>query len=157
MKLCKRNIRGQDVDIEIYDNGEFGAEVEGQQIHDKSLDGLVERLNRAMRQTSVKVAIRFVRWYEGKLKHGTITGIHASNRNLLVKWEGQKGVDQEYTWSQSEYLALSNDEEETFVHLCVAHDRAQDAVAAFIKAHRFDGVKAVKDAIEDSLAKEVQP
>lgn len=157
MKLCKRNIRGQDVDIEIYDSGEFGAEVEGQQIHDKSLEGLIERLNKAMRQVSAKVAVRFVRWDDGKLRRGTITGIHASNRNLLIKWDGQKGVDQEYTWSDSKYLALSNDEEEVFVSLCTARDKAQNAVTAFIKKHSFNGGKAVQDAIADTLAKEVQP
>jgi len=153
MKVTRYNSREQLVDIDVNEYGTFSATVDGVKLEAKSLEDLKPKIDRATKQEQARVAIPFVRYVKdswrkdgGKFKRGFITGLHASNSNLLVKFEGEKGSTQEYI---GEYLKLTPEQEVEYQQLVLAAEAAAKLQDAFEKKHSFDG----KEAVQKALAK----
>lgn len=92
MKLTTIEIRSKKIDIEVASDGEFSAEFNGQRMKGVTVAALREKLERAVK--SAKVSIPFLQWDGEQLRRGACTGIHYGNSNLLIKWDGVKGVEQ---------------------------------------------------------------
>lgn len=112
------------------------------------------KLNAATKQ---RFAIEFWRWIRegnnrpGKLVHGIITGRHASNRNLLINWDGQKGIEQESFWGErgGKFLKLDDAGRTHYAGLQSSLAKAEAAVEEFHAMHRFDPREVMgKDARE---------
>lgn len=152
-KLTTRAFNGIEVEIMIDTNGSFHATIDTIAYQAESLEKLSERLEYATKTKKVKVAIEFHRWKEagrysqeaGKLAHGVITGIHAANGNLIVKFDGEKGIEQEYR--SHLYLKLNDEQQAEYVRMQRALRAAQTELEKFEKKHGFDGIDAVNKAL----------
>src|SRR5258708_5655875 len=124
MKLTTVNVRGQDFAVHVTDQGKFFAELDGDQLTAASLDELRTKLARATLIRNKKLAIPFVLWEEGKMRRGVCTGRHATNRNLLVKWDGQKGAEQISRHYGTSDTFIDPNVETEYTELCKAADAA---------------------------------
>lgn len=151
MKLATVEIKGRKFDIEVTDRGEFNTTDDGNYIEANSLEELKGKLSKRMARESVRISIPFVRWESdryngnGRIKKGNITGIHAANSNLLVKWDGEKGTDQDRSWGNNEYFNPEHGPELERLHKAVVQARAE--LEKFEKKHGFNGREAVKAAL----------
>src|SRR5207237_10661667 len=116
--------------------------LDGDRVYAPSLDELKTKLASRLTRSKVKVSIPFVRWDDGKLLKGTITGIHASNSNLLVTWDGKKGSEQEYGYGSAKYVSPAMADE--LARLGKARDDARQALDDLIEKHSFNGKEAVR-------------
>lgn len=154
MKLTDVEIKGKSFEVEVDDRGKFRTVLNGDQVTALTLDALKSELAKRISRGAVKIAIPFVRWSDDKgiLRKGTITGIHASNRNLLVKWDGQKGVEQEYAWHDDSRFIRPEASVE-YAHLSQATDEAQQRLQKFTKLHAFNPHEAVRKALAEQGVK----
>lgn len=146
MKLKTIEVRGREIEVEVSESGVFFAEVDGERHDAPSLDLLRAKLIRATKK--VAISIPFIMWDEGKIRRGVCTGRHGSNRNLLVKWDGQKGSEQVSYWNSD--ATLSPDHEAAYGLLCEEARRAKKTLEAFEKKHGLD----LKALIEEAYRKE---
>lgn len=145
MKLKTIEVRGRKIDVHIDGSGEFAAEYNGQELAAANLNVLVEKLERAVK--SAKVSIPFIQWDGEKLRHGTATGIHYGNGNLLIKWDGEKGIEQVYGIHDALHPNLANE----YAELCDAVEDAEKRRKAFEDEHGFDDLKErVKAKLADA-------
>lgn len=142
MKLKTVEIRGRKIDVHIDGSGEFSAEYNGQELTAANLPVLHEKLERAVK--SAKVSIPFIQWDGEKLKRGEATGIHYGNGNLLIKWKGEKGIEQVYGMRD----ALEPEHFNAYSLLCDAVEIAEKRRKEFEQKYGFDDLKErVKEAL----------
>jgi hypothetical protein len=140
------DVRGATYNVEL-NGSRFEAYVGDQRYQAESVEKLREKLVKATR--AAKLDIRFCRpKKDGSVAYGTVTGMHASARALLVHWnEGRREQIASYQ---------CNDMLEALTHAQAAelYRLTQDAaataarVAAFKAAHKLDAWKAAKEATE---------
>ena len=125
------------------------------------LDKLNALGRKLTRVAKASVQVEFWRWepghgkgdrkVEGKLARGWITGIHATNENLLIKWEGVQGGVQESSYSYrgtGNYMNLPTEElRAEYAAAKVAAERANAEVTRWEDAHGLVGKDAVTAAI----------
>ena len=146
MKLSDIEIKGRKFGVEVdQDDGKFFASLDGDRVYAPSLDELKTKLAGRLTRSKVKVSIPFVRWDEGKLLKGIITGIHASNGNLLVAWDGKKGSEQEYGYKEYINPVVADE----LARLGKARDDAKQALDDLIEKHSFNGKEAVRKAMAE--------
>lgn len=141
------DVRGVTYDVELNETGHFYADAGGQTYHAESVEKLREKLVKATRAS--KLDIRFCRpKKDGSVAYGTVTGLHASNRSLLVHWnEGSR--EQIPSYQCNDMLEpLSHDQAAELFALVSAANAAAGRVVTFKLEHRIDVVKAAKNAIE---------
>lgn len=156
IKLKDIDVRGKRVAVFVTNSGKFKAEVDTDDwVYADSLEDLTKKVMEATRETS-KLAIGFYRWDDGKLKRGTILGLHAGSRNIRVKLENEK-AEQEYPWENSpeKYLKLDDYERETYTGLCEDMERAAAAKADYERSHSFNAVKAIQAQLGSAAASKV--
>lgn len=151
-KVGTINVRNAEHDVFVSDEMKFFCVVDGAKVFGASTDALVERMMVATKRASVKANIEFWRWRNNKLQKGTATCLHASNGNLVVKWEGDKTVDQEchyYRGTQlGKFMRLTESERQHLTNLYTVELAARQDREKFEKAHSFDAVKEVRDLVE---------
>lgn len=157
-KVCRKKIRETQFDIYVNGQGEFFVNYEGDAVRNPTLTGLEKRLLELTKRKAAHLKIDFWRWQvldrwerdsgsHGKLVHGVVTGMYGRNNNLLVKMDGGK-PEQETHWNNDDrYLKLDAGEQAAFVRLCLAKEEAEDAVKAFVEAHKFDAKQEVRRAL----------
>ena len=156
-KFSATHIRGQKIDLYIDGDGKFSAEYDGEEYYAPSLEALTKKLNRA---TKKPLSIPFYRWEQeygakaGKLRHGMIVGLHAANNNVLVKFDGEKGSEQDRAWSNSSFLKLTPDEATKYESMRKAYSALGEQIEEFEESHKFSGRKAAEEAIENLEKKE---
>jgi len=70
--------------------------------------------------------------------HGVITGIHASNRSLLTRWDNGGKTEQRRPWELSDAMPrLADDEASELTSLIVARNTAEQALRAFVDTRKF--------------------
>lgn len=146
-KVRTLDIKNVAVDIFFSDhNNGFIAELNGDQVSAPSVDELKEKIKRRLTARALRVSIPFVRWEDGKLKRGTVTGIHGSNHNFLIRWEGEKQAQQE--WGRdSAYIDPSVEGELEL--LARKHHDAELALSKFTKQHHIDVKGKVTTALQE--------
>lgn len=72
-----------------------------------------------------------------KFETGELTGIHSSNGNLLVRWQGAKTTTQEGTgYGKSLFLPMTAEEKKELLRLYTADEAARKAYEAFLGRYR---------------------
>jgi hypothetical protein len=149
-------VRGIKIDVSISPAGHFEANFGSQSYSRPTLDGLLDVLQKATKVTGVSVPFR--RWQDTLhmtpgLRLGAITGIHAKTNALLVKWDGEKGSDQENSWTGiqgREYLQLTDEEAAEYTALRMAQIEAKKAADDFSAAHRIDARASIEAAMKEA-------
>lgn len=147
MKITQVEIRGRNYDVHVDSRGKFTAEIEKDvQLEDATLEGLKAKITHATRPEANKINIPFFRWRDGKVAAGAVTGLHASNKNMLVRWEGEKGVEQEYVWGggTSKYLRLNQGEIVIYKTLMESLEALNDKIEKFEQVHGFSMKKELE-------------
>lgn len=147
MKLTTITVRGVDFDVSVDDRGKFSVNFDGRPLTADSLAELTIKLNRATR--SAKIAIEFAALREHKVTRGVCTGKHASNHNLLVKWETGEN-EQLSSW---DLRACVTPDAETVAKYQGHESAVAAAVKArdeFVKAHAVNLRAAVDAALENA-------
>lgn len=133
---------------------EFPVQIDGQGkfVANLGMEGIVtaatyDDLVKKARKTKTPFELPFTT-VEGK--HGTVTGIHATNQNLLVRWEDGKTEQLAY-YAGRDYLArLDDDATEMVKQLNQERTRAVDALEKFKAAHKLEG--GLRNAVEKAQA-----
>lgn len=135
-------------EVTVNSGGFFQVEVDGADLHAPSFKELEAKVTKHLK---LKLSIRFCRldgdrWdsddKEKKLRRGVITGIHSGNDNLLIKWDDEKKIDQSYT--HSEYLRLTEKEEQAYLALHRAYVKACADLERFREEHAIDVREEIK-------------
>jgi hypothetical protein len=159
MKQSTIEVRGKKIELEYNDNsGLFGASIDGDYFEADTREGLRKKLDGAVKRRMAKISIPFVvletdRYDEnkGKLKVGTITGLHGNNRNYLVTWDkGQKA--QVSSWELKGAVPLEKRAE--FEPVVKAMLDAQKVYDAFISEHGINLEKEVDAIVRGQEEKE---
>jgi hypothetical protein len=135
MKLTTIEVKGKKLEVGVWDNGQFYTELGNEQVHADSLEHLKTLCAKKLARAAVKLNIPFLRFDNGQLKRGTITGLHASNRNVLVKWEDGTS-SQEYSYQSTDYIKPELVDE--YVKLSQASFVAENALTKFTKLNNMD-------------------
>lgn len=152
-------VRGIEFKFYVNGVGHFYVDYDGDEVTNPTLEGLKKRLLDLTKQRTANLAIDFWRWEEadrwerkagerGKLRHGIITGLHASNQNLLIKMDGEK-AEQDSSYhggGHGGHLKLTKDEQADFIKMKRQQENLEDQITAFVEAHKFDAKKAVREA-----------
>lgn len=96
----------------------------------------LEGLRKLARRLKAKFELPFTRVNAEGVRNGTVTGIHASNSNLLVRWD-DGSTEQIYGYSSSsgDMPQLSHADFAAAVELLRARNEAVDRFDAFVRDH----------------------
>jgi hypothetical protein len=140
----------------------FETELDGQPLSSESWEGLVTKVAKAVRKSSVKISIPFSKLEEAaagcgaRVRNGLVTGIHGANGNLLVKWDDGKSEQARSFGSVSYVRRLSAAEARELVSAANAAFLAQRAVWDALSGFRIDlqreAARAVREAQDGSEA-----
>ena len=154
MKYRTEEIRGEKFEIEIASDGRFFTVFDGETVYAESLKGLKEKLMNLTKQSQAKVKIDFWRWVEdrwrtekGELKHGVITGEHAGNSNVMIKFDGES-AEQDRGWNSDDYLKLDAGEQKQYVKLHRDLEALKKQIEKFEDEHKFDPREAIREAVK---------
>jgi hypothetical protein len=153
-------VKGRKFQVEISDKGMFSVDLDDRKIHAETLNALKSRLESYLKQKPI--AIEFAsgvnpddyRWRRGfgektrtvYVRRGTITGLHSSNRNLIVRWKDNGQTEQVSRWSGNydQFMKLTPEQEKTYVELRKVKKKAEDELEKFTKAHSFNAIEEVQ-------------
>src|SRR5262245_33167062 len=164
-----REIRGKKYKVKVDEDGHFYVNFEDTVIKAETMKELESKLFKATRK---KWNIEFFRWVEATeqnrwngrsynlesvpshLRRGLVIGKHATNNNVMVKWDGEKGTEQDYGFHDARYLLkLSKDEQERYTTLKLQYESLEAEIKQFEEAHEID----LKKFEEEQLAKDIRP
>jgi hypothetical protein len=150
-------VRGTKFRVYVDRDGKFsatGPDGEDQRLSRDTRKSLLQGLTAATRKTVVKLSVPFLLWTEetGRQRHGTITGVHASNGNKLVTWAdgGHDQIRSGFGWSTTVLGDLSTEQIQELRKKWAAYDAAKRAYIGLISEHRIDLDDAVKKAIQEA-------
>lgn len=160
MKLKPEEIDGKSVDIYVTAEGEFFAKNPTDENRDNitapTRAALVMKLRGMMRRKAVRVAVKATRWIEADswrskkavLEDVTLTGIHGSNGNVLVK--GANGeTEQDRSYSGSTLLrALTAAEQREFLEMYRTMKHAEAAFETLLETYKVNGKDLVREALK---------
>jgi hypothetical protein len=152
----------RDVEVDIfyipskYGDGSFKAHFNDQTIWGATEEAVVERLKLATKKARITVAVPFTQivksWGKWQVKEGIASGLHATNRNILVTWIESNQSEQVEGYSFSSYYqSLSDEDLAELIRLKEVNEAAQEALNEFEKTHRFNLREAVEEAIEERM------
>lgn len=142
MKLDTYKIREKKIEVFINPAGEFTAEYNGQLVKAPTLEAIKEKLERVVKADKI-APIPFIQWNGETLICGKALGIHVGNGNLLIKIDGEKGVEQHFRLED----AIDPVHLVEYAQLCSAARAAEDARKAFEEKHSFNLKERVKAAM----------
>jgi hypothetical protein len=154
MMLTTLEINGKDFEIEVNEMGQFYTELDGESITADGLDQLMAKLRCLVKQVDVRIP--FWRWVRNSttkqcsLRGGNITGMHASNSNILIEWN-DGACEQEWGYGRyvERYMRLETEAlQMEYIALQEASEQARAAVRAFEKQHEFIAGKAVEELLK---------
>ena len=155
VKIKTLKVRDREFEVYVDSAGYFCVDFDGETIEKPTLEDLKSRLMDLTKQKAGKIAIEFYRWVEdrwndekAKLKHGVITGLHAANDNVMVRFDGEKAEqDSRYYNSDSSFLRLTKEEVNQYIKLRKALEAAKKVLTDFEEAHTFDAKEEVRAII----------
>lgn len=151
MKLTTIEVKGKKFEVGVFHNGKFCAVLGNDQVTADSLENLKTQLSKRMMKSGIKLNIPFVRFDDGKLQAGTITGLHAETR-ALVQWADGTS-SQEYTYGSEDYIRPEFAGE--YERLSQASHEADQALAKFVKQHNMDPKVEIRKQLGDE-GKEIE-
>lgn len=151
---------GEKIDLRVDDDGNWLAMVAGRELKQQTRAKLVSDIDRILRleRKAVHIPVTVVESKNNgylRLKHGVVTGIHASTGNLTVSWDdggaGQLGIG--YS-SDSVLRRLTSNEEEILTRLTrEAYTAGEEARNYLSQKYVYKGTKGLADQVQAELAK----
>lgn len=126
-------------EVKVSDEGIFSTPIPGGFETAKSLAELRRKLKDVTTDLNVpctKVEGRY-RDDDLEITHGTVTGVHASNRNYLVRWDDDS-TSQERNYSHSILRRLTDKEVAEVTKLHAAKKVAMEAFDDFLEGRAFE-------------------
>jgi len=108
-------------------------------------------LEKKARRIKVKFELPFTQITDSGVRHGTVTGLHATSGNLLVRWDNGQ-TEQISGWSgqgANTMPRLTDEEATTAVELVRARNASVKALAAFTDARKFVSLKRAAETERD--------
>lgn len=147
-KLKQIDVKGKKFHIFVNDEGSFFADFDGDQVRAESLKQLTDKLASRIKH-SKRVSIPICIWEKeswsdkpGKIRTGTILGIHGSNNNILVKF------DDEPKSEQCGYDVFFDPKDATELkRLAEALNAAETAFENFKEKHEIDAREKVRELL----------
>ena len=141
MKLKDLVVNGVTFVIGVDGDGRFSTIFKGDEIVAPTLETLILKLKNVTKKASTKMRIEFWRWEgrhsrAGELKHGVVTGVHGSNRNLLIEWDNGKKEQESYF--NEDTLVLSPVEQVEYIAMRQKQADLEKQVETFHKRHSID-------------------
>lgn len=139
----KVDIDGRKIQVYVASDGKFTAELEGANLRDASLDGLVAKLRKQVRVARAAIPISMIEdwgWSRSggpKITDGVLTGVHGGNGNPLVKRDGDTRSGYQ-PYAQNIYRRLTKDEKAEYTRLDAARSAAAKAVDTWEKERRLN-------------------
>lgn len=152
-------VRGMKFDLQVTENGYWITFFQNSRVSSITLEGLEEELRKLTKKAAAKISVPFTvimsRGYSGPLmpKHGTATGLHSGNGNVLVEWRnGQKGqFDTGYRSSDASYRRLTAEESDEIIRLRKAVSDATSALNEYEHPLRINLKTEVQKALEAAV------
>jgi hypothetical protein len=149
-KLKKIEVKGKKFEISINEEGQFFAEFDNEQLRAESLKQLIDKIASRISR-SKRVAIPICMWEKeswndkpGKIRTGTIVGIHGSNNNILVKFDDEAKSQQV---GYGDFFDPKDADELT--RLSETLTAAEKAFEEFKKGHEIDARAKVSEALDE--------
>jgi len=168
-KITKKEVRGVMYDIHVDENGTFFSVVNEDKITGPTMDILLKRMQQATAPGRNSLKIEFsrlrggddggVRGGEPEIVHGVVTGKHATNDNMLVRIEGEKGSKQESMYSfgrrgDERYMRMTAAQEEEMLGIAKEIWQLKIQLNKLVAKYSFDVKKEVNDALSKLGVKE---
>lgn len=144
-------VAGQSYPVSINEEGEFLANLGVEQgatqfVKAASYSELVKKA----RKIKVPFALDFTEVTDYGPRNGTVTGIHATNRNLLVRWQHNGKSEQVSGYYGSTTMPRLPAEEYQALEILISErNRTRDELAAFLKPRTY---KSLSDAARKAQA-----
>ena len=146
--LKQIDVKGKKFAVSITDKGEFVSDYEGDQVRAESLKSLTEKLaGRISRSRRVSISVCMWEkesWHDkpGRIRTGTILGLHSSNRNLLVKFDDESKSEQ---ISYGDFFDPKDADE--LKRLAEMLNAAEKAFEKFKEEHEIDAKAKVREVL----------
>ncbi len=147
-------VKGKSFAVDLTGEGHFQTTYNDEAVSAESLKSLTFKLTARISQEG-RVNIRIAYWEKdswsdepGKLVTGSIIGIHGGNNNLLVKWDGDKSSEQCHP--NADFIDPKHADE--LMRLGQALDKAKNTFDRFKKKHSFNGLKRVRELLNDTAS-----
>jgi len=146
-------VRGQKYTVQLDEGGVFHAYSDAgiEAATSETRRGLLDALTKQTKVAAATVSVPITRLADGKARHGVATGIHASTRNILVRWDD--GEREQLRSVRTDILGgMTADEGAEWASLVEAQNAAGRAIYAFRQAHKIDLFAELRAAIAAQLA-----
>lgn len=156
-KLKQVEVKGKKFHIFVNDEGKFFSDCDGDQVSAESLKQLTDKLANRIKRTK-RVSIPVCMWEQrswssdeaGRIRTGTILGIHGSNNNLLVKFDDEAKSEQ---ISYGDFFDPQHADE--LARLAEAVASAERAFSEFKEKHEIDAKEKVRALLGEGTEDEV--
>jgi len=168
MKLKTEEIDGRKVVISVTEQGRFVAAVDGDEYVADKLDDVLAIVRKALRKAKVRLSIAAsmvgtelkrsgyrravgVSSTTG-VRHFTITGMHGSNGNVLIKW-GDTGETEQYRgWGSGTPVRRLNDADvQRYKQLALAAKTANEELEKFLATRSLDSKMSLREYVEEQI------
>jgi hypothetical protein len=153
----KVSVAGEDYPVSINDEGEFIANLgvqdgSSQIVRAASYAELVKKA----RKIKVPFELDFTEVTDHGPRNGTVTGIHASNRNLLVRWQDNGKTTQIPGYQGGTAMPrLSAPDYQELDRLVSERNRTRDELTRFIKPRAYKSLsEAARNAQSEAAGNE---
>lgn len=130
-------VRDRDFEVRVDGAGNFLAELDGSSLMADTMEGLRQKLLDRTKVAAVRLnlPVTIVVNYGGGLVDGEITGVHAGNENVMLRYPDNRGraTTNQYTHGQTVLRRLEPDEKERWTTLRSAYVVAKQAFEDFEK------------------------
>lgn len=159
-KLPSEVIDGRTATIQVDNDGRFYGEIADAEFSADSLADLRIKLRRAVRTSKARIKIEISILHNGRPRWGrsgrvtapaaepaVITGMHASNRNILIK--RADGTSEQVSGGDLTFAErLSEADAQHWVDLCTMQIAAEKAVEQFLEQHE---IKKIADVVKKAV------
>lgn len=150
-------VRGTEFEVQVEPSGQFKARFNGPDregwVYSDTREGLYAKLMTLTKRAAVKVEVPFDLLEGGRVRRGVATGIHSTNRNVMVRWT-DTGRTEQITHLRDSMKPLSAGERADWVRLSAEVTGARMNLTTFEREHHLDVRREIEQAIAKGAAEQ---
>lgn len=153
----KLTVKGKSYDIFVTDAGTWVSYPGGEKVEAASRDALGKAIDKHVRKAVAKIAVPFVKFYNGMARRGVATGLHSRSSNLLVRWDDNGQAEQIPSWSNygNFYTGPLTDEQlKWYADKNAERAALNREIERFTKEHEIKLPKLVREALDAAVSGE---